>query len=68
MFLIGFLGPIMGRWNRYLEHRFPLRSQAGKGSASFTALSKRVVADQLVMAPIGVRPPTRMYLQYLFKL
>jgi hypothetical protein len=58
MFLTGFLGPIMGRWNRYLEHKFPLRSQAGKSTASFTALSKRVAADQLVMAPIGVRPAT----------
>jgi hypothetical protein len=57
MFLMDFIGPIMGRWNRYLEHKFPLRSQAGKSTVSFTALSKRVVADQLVMAPIGVRPP-----------
>ncbi|KAH9982234.1 hypothetical protein BGW80DRAFT_1262347 [Lactifluus volemus] len=48
------ISPIMGRWNRYLEHKFPLRSQAGKSTVSFTALSKRVVADQLVMAPIGL--------------
>lgn len=42
-------GPIMGRWNRILERRFPLRSLNNTGRVSITALSKRVACDQLVM-------------------
>ena len=34
--------------------KFPLPTHGGK-ITSLTALSKRVVVDQLVMAPIGVR-------------
>jgi len=48
------ISPIMGRWNRFLERRFPLRSLNNMGKVSITALSKRVACDQLVMAPIGL--------------
>ncbi|KAI0252614.1 hypothetical protein BJV78DRAFT_1199868 [Lactifluus subvellereus] len=47
------ISPVIGRWNKYLELKFPLRSRIGT-SASFSALSKRVIVDQLVMAPIGL--------------
>ncbi|KAF8592062.1 hypothetical protein K439DRAFT_1401622 [Ramaria rubella] len=46
------MGPLIGRWAKFLEYRYPLRSVAGK--ASFTAVTKRVVCDQLVMAPLGL--------------
>ncbi|KAF9535557.1 hypothetical protein CPB83DRAFT_779622 [Crepidotus variabilis] len=46
------ISPVMGRWNAFLERRFPLRT-VGK-RVSFKALSKRVAADQLIMAPIGL--------------
>ncbi|OBZ79660.1 Protein SYM1 [Grifola frondosa] len=49
------MGPLIGRWNFSLERNFPLRF-AGKnpGKVSVPALSKRVAADQLLMAPIGL--------------
>ncbi|KAF8273757.1 hypothetical protein EI94DRAFT_1714868 [Lactarius quietus] len=47
------MSPIIGRWNRFLELKFPLPTHGGKVT-SLTALSKRVVVDQLVMAPIGL--------------
>jgi hypothetical protein len=47
-------GPAIGRWNKYLEVKFPLRTRR-EGAISFAALFKRVAVDQLVMAPIGVR-------------
>jgi len=47
------MSPVIGRWNRFLELKFPLLSHRGK-AAGFTALSKRVVVDQLVMAPVGL--------------
>ncbi len=47
------LGPVIGRWNKYLEFRFPLPSRRDT-TTSFIALSKRVVVDQIFMAPIGV--------------
>lgn len=70
-------GPIIGRWNQFLEKQFPLRSltniaplaaglkigggagavQAapiGLGQVSGMAVAKRVAADQIFMAPIGV--------------
>ncbi|KZP32199.1 hypothetical protein FIBSPDRAFT_723018 [Athelia psychrophila] len=55
-FCFGFtLGPIIGKWNVFLERRFPLRTIAGSaGKVSARALSKRVGMDQLVMAPAGV--------------
>ena len=40
-------GPIIGRWNFFLEDHFPLRSQGGK--VSLRALARRVGADQLFM-------------------
>ncbi|KAF8599282.1 hypothetical protein BDV93DRAFT_526229 [Ceratobasidium sp. AG-I] len=46
------MGPIIGRWNVFLEKAFPLRSVGGK--VSMPALAKRVAADQIVMAPIGL--------------
>ncbi|KLO20399.1 hypothetical protein SCHPADRAFT_923568 [Schizopora paradoxa] len=71
------MGPIIGRWNQFLEKQFPLRSltniaplaagvkigggagavQAapiGIGQVSGMAVAKRVAADQLFMAPIGL--------------
>ncbi|KAF5312596.1 hypothetical protein D9619_003338 [Psilocybe cf. subviscida] len=48
------ISPLMGRWNVFLERRFPLRAIGGSGKVSFKALSKRVAADQLIMAPIGL--------------
>jgi len=46
--------PFIGRWNKFLEHQFPLRPAAGSGKVSMKALSKRVACDQLFMAPIGL--------------
>jgi len=48
------MGPLLGRWNRFLEHRFPLRGIATSNRVSISALGKRVAADQLFMAPIGL--------------
>lgn len=49
-------GPLIGRWNFFLERNYPLRLAGNKtGNVSLKALSKRVAADQLFMAPIGVR-------------
>lgn len=65
-FAFGFgMGPLIGRWNFFLERNFPLRPLGfalpavartgnGKGRVSIRALSKRVAADQLIMAPIGL--------------
>jgi len=46
------LGPLLGRWNKFLEHALPLRS--AHGHVSLPSLAKRVAADQLIMAPIGL--------------
>ncbi|KAJ7071241.1 hypothetical protein C8F01DRAFT_1109670 [Mycena amicta] len=46
------ISPFLGRWNAFLEHQFPLRTIGGK--VSLKALSKRVLCDQTVMAPIGL--------------
>ncbi|KAI0728622.1 hypothetical protein C8Q72DRAFT_833562 [Fomitopsis betulina] len=53
------MGPMIGRWNFVLERYFPLRSAnvppgGGKAPVSLRALGKRVAADQLFMAPIGL--------------
>ncbi|KAF9056610.1 hypothetical protein BJ165DRAFT_543205 [Panaeolus papilionaceus] len=50
------ISPIMGRWNAFLERRFPLRSlgSTANSKVSMKALTKRVAADQLIMAPIGL--------------
>jgi len=54
-FAFGFgMGPLIGRWNFFLERNFPLRSFGNTGRVSARALSKRVAADQLIMAPIGL--------------
>lgn len=59
-FTFGFaMGPLIGRWNQFLEWKFPLRSLAAKsqgqaGQVSGRSLAKRVAADQLIMAPIGL--------------
>lgn len=47
------MSPLLGRWNLFLERRFPLRAWRIQ-PISFRALSKRVAADQLIMAPIGL--------------
>ncbi|KAF8624777.1 hypothetical protein AX15_005667 [Amanita polypyramis BW_CC] len=48
------IGPFLGRWNMFLEHRFPLRTTQNSKKISFRALSKRVACDQIVMAPVGL--------------
>lgn len=65
------ISPFLGRWNAFLELRFPLHSlknirrrpnaagglvrpQEITAPVSFIALSKRVAADQLIMAPLGL--------------
>lgn len=51
------MGPIVGRWNLFLEKNFPLRAPSiggRQGNVSLKALGKRVAADQLLMAPIGL--------------
>ncbi|KAJ2971782.1 hypothetical protein NUW54_g12419 [Trametes sanguinea] len=55
-FAFGFgMGPVIGRWNFFLERHFPLRSLGGNtGKVSVRALARRVGADQLFMAPIGL--------------
>jgi len=47
------MGPAIGRWNKYLEVKFPLRTRR-EGATSFAALFKKVAVDQIVMAPIGL--------------
>ncbi|RDX56102.1 hypothetical protein OH76DRAFT_1460747 [Lentinus brumalis] len=54
-FAFGFgMGPLIGRWNFFLERHFPLRPVGGSGKVSLRALARRVGADQLFMAPIGL--------------
>jgi len=55
-FCFGFgMGPLIGRWNTFLEHRFPSRiGTACRRKVSLTSLAKRVSCDQLIMAPIGL--------------
>ncbi|KAL4068330.1 hypothetical protein V8B97DRAFT_1974967 [Scleroderma yunnanense] len=47
------LSPLLGRWNVFLERKFPLCKRRCHRT-SFKALSKRVAADQLIMAPFGL--------------
>ena len=43
-------GPIIGRWDFFLERNFPLRTLGGgHGKVSLRALARRVGADQLFM-------------------
>jgi len=54
-FAFGFtISPLLGRWNHFLERAFPLRSIKGSSRVSFRALGKRVAADQVIMAPLGL--------------
>ncbi|KAL0950874.1 hypothetical protein HGRIS_007633 [Hohenbuehelia grisea] len=54
-FCFGFvISPFLGRWNAFLETKFPLRTVASSGKISMLALGKRVAADQLIMAPTGL--------------
>lgn len=46
------MGPLLGRWNLFLEKNYPLRSVGGK--VSLKSLGKRVLVDQTLMAPIGM--------------
>ncbi|KAI0803069.1 hypothetical protein BC629DRAFT_92946 [Irpex lacteus] len=54
------MGPVIGRWNFFLERHFPLRKsfvfkgQLQESNVSMKALGKRVAADQLLMAPVGL--------------
>jgi len=53
-FCFGFgISPLLGRWNVFLERKFPLCRRRSH-RVSFKALSKRVAADQLIMAPLGL--------------
>ncbi|KAI9572672.1 hypothetical protein HD554DRAFT_2014714 [Boletus coccyginus] len=47
------ISPPLGRWNIFLERKFPLRKRRAH-TVSFKALSKRVAADQFIMAPLGL--------------
>jgi len=42
-------GPVMGRWNTFLEARFPLKLCRHAKKTSLGALGKRVACDQLFM-------------------
>ncbi|KAF8922299.1 hypothetical protein CPB85DRAFT_1209269 [Mucidula mucida] len=54
-FCYGFtISPLIGRWNSFLEHRFPLRSILNPSQSNSKALAKRVAYDQLVVAPLGL--------------
>lgn len=58
-FCYGFtISPLLGRWNNVLERRFPLHfcvhRRPVSGKVSWKAMSKRLICDQLVMAPIGL--------------
>ncbi|KAL6304215.1 hypothetical protein BKA93DRAFT_733528 [Sparassis latifolia] len=55
-FAFGFgMGPLIGRWNFVLERHFPLRFHGGNSAkVSVPALAKRVAADQIMMAPLGL--------------
>jgi protein Mpv17 len=48
------ISPFLGRWNNFLERRFPLRTLPNSNRVSLRALSKRVACDQIIMAPIGL--------------
>ncbi|WFD47062.1 hypothetical protein GLX27_001708 [Malassezia furfur] len=46
------MAPLLGEWNHFLEHRFPMRSPTGKIIAM--GLVRRVAMDQLLFAPFGL--------------
>ena len=41
------MGPLLGRWNLFLEKNYPLRSVGG--TVSLKSLGKRVLVDQTLM-------------------
>jgi len=47
------MGPLIGRWNQFLEITFPLRAP-GRSNINPLSLAKRVISDQLFAAPIGI--------------
>ncbi|KAL9715751.1 hypothetical protein Ac2012v2_000193 [Leucoagaricus gongylophorus] len=48
------VSPVIGRWNTFLEARFPLKLYRHAHKISLSALGKRVACDQLLMAPLGL--------------
>lgn len=56
------LGPVIGRWNFFLERNFPLRPQNGSNRVSARALAKRVGADQLFMYVLFVLSISTLFL------
>jgi protein Mpv17 len=43
------MGPIIGRWNKFLEFQFPLKKSPQQTNIDMGALAKRVLCDQLCM-------------------
>lgn len=51
------MAPLLAEWNRWIEHRFPLRLPTvgtSVAKVSLAALAKRVAVDQLAFAPFGL--------------
>lgn len=46
------MAPLLAEWNRFVEFHFPLRSSMGR--VQLGALARRVLADQIGFAPIGL--------------
>ncbi|KAL7425294.1 hypothetical protein Q5752_000982 [Cryptotrichosporon argae] len=44
------MGPLIGRWLRILERTIPMKA----GGSQTVQLAKRVLADQAIMAPLGL--------------
>lgn len=55
----------MGRWNAFLETRFPLKLVRHSKKISFGALGKRVACDQLVMYAPFTSTHSEIYLTML---
>ncbi|KIY69644.1 hypothetical protein CYLTODRAFT_452393 [Cylindrobasidium torrendii FP15055 ss-10] len=47
------MSPLIGRWNTFLERRFPLRA-LNSNRVLLRPLLKRVACDQLIVAPLGL--------------
>ncbi len=45
------MGPLVGAWLRFLESRVPM---LGGGTRQMIQLGKRVFADQVLLAPLGL--------------
>ncbi len=49
-FLFGLgMGPLIGRWNKFLQVTFPLKKSPLQPSIHMSALAKRVLSDQICM-------------------